>query len=61
MQRYDAVVGETTIVANHSLYVDFTLPYSESGMSMVVLMKDDDNKKLVDFLKATKLESMVNN
>ncbi|XP_023872896.2 glutamate receptor 2.8 [Quercus suber] len=50
-QRYDAVVGDTTIVANRSLYVDFTLPYSESGVSMVVLVKNDDNKNLWIFLK----------
>ncbi|XP_021832745.1 glutamate receptor 2.9-like, partial [Prunus avium] len=35
--KYDAVVGDTTIVANRSLYVDFTLPYSESGVSMKVV------------------------
>ncbi|XWS75987.1 hypothetical protein CRYUN_Cryun01aG0138800 [Craigia yunnanensis] len=28
--NYDAVVGDTTIVANRSLYVDFTLPYTDS-------------------------------
>ncbi|XP_050272481.1 glutamate receptor 2.8-like isoform X2 [Quercus robur] len=30
--NYDAVVGDTTIVARRSLYVDFTLPYTESGL-----------------------------
>ncbi|KAK7856178.1 glutamate receptor 2.9 [Quercus suber] len=48
---YDAVVGDTTIVAKCSLYVDFTLPYTESGVSMVVLVKDDENKNLWIFLK----------
>ncbi|KAL4654548.1 hypothetical protein ACB092_01G387300 [Castanea dentata] len=48
---YDAVVGDTTIIANRSLYVDFTLPYAESGVSMVVLVKDDENKNLWIFLK----------
>ena len=51
MQNYDAVVGDTTIVARRSLYVDFTLPYTESGVSMVVLMKDDESKNLWIFLK----------
>ncbi|KAK7838291.1 glutamate receptor 2.7 [Quercus suber] len=51
MQNYDAVVGDTTIVARHSLYVDFTLPYTESGLSMVVLMKDDESKSSWIFLK----------
>jgi ionotropic glutamate receptor len=36
MQKYDAVIGDTTIVANRSTYVDFTLPFSESGVLMVV-------------------------
>uniref|UniRef100_A0A1J3H2X1 Glutamate receptor 2.4 n=2 Tax=Noccaea caerulescens TaxID=107243 RepID=A0A1J3H2X1_NOCCA len=38
---YDAVVGDTTILANRSSYVDFTLPYSTSGVGMVVPLKDD--------------------
>ena len=55
MQVYDAVVGDTTIVANRSLYVDFTLPYTESGVSMVVLVKDDESKNLWIFLKPLSL------
>ncbi len=51
MQKFDAVVGDTTIVANRSSYVDFTLPYSESGVSMVVLMKDNEKKNMWIFLK----------
>nr|POF09066.1 glutamate receptor 2.2 [Quercus suber] len=35
LKKLDAVVGDTTIVANRSLYVDFTLPYSESGEKVV--------------------------
>ncbi|OEL24842.1 Glutamate receptor 2.8 [Dichanthelium oligosanthes] len=31
--EFDAVVGDITILANRSLYVDFTLPYTESGQS----------------------------
>uniref|UniRef100_A0A7N2L2D2 Glutamate receptor n=1 Tax=Quercus lobata TaxID=97700 RepID=A0A7N2L2D2_QUELO len=54
-QRYDAVVGDTTIVANRYLYVDFTLPYLESGVLMVVLVKDDDNKNLWIFLRPLSL------
>ncbi|KAL9666816.1 hypothetical protein QQ045_001798 [Rhodiola kirilowii] len=37
-KTYDAVVGDTTIVASR-WYVDFTLPYSDSGVSMVVPVK----------------------
>uniref|UniRef100_A0A2N9INE9 Ionotropic glutamate receptor C-terminal domain-containing protein n=1 Tax=Fagus sylvatica TaxID=28930 RepID=A0A2N9INE9_FAGSY len=38
IQKYDAVVGDTTIVANRSLYVDFTLPYSESAFIITGLV-----------------------
>lgn len=51
MQKFDAVVGDVTIVANRSLYVDFTLPYSESGVSMAVLMKDNEKENVWIFLK----------
>lgn len=56
MQNYDAVVGDTTIVANRSLYVDFTLPYTESGVSMVVLLKDNEKKNFWIFLKPLSLD-----
>ena len=59
MQKLDAVVGDTTIVANRYLYVDFTLPYSESGVSMVVLMKDNEKKNIWIFLKQNASESKV--
>ncbi|CAM8898111.1 unnamed protein product [Rhodiola kirilowii] len=41
--NFDAVVGDVTIIANRSLYVDFTLPYTESGVSMIVPIKDQDH------------------
>nr|DAD27619.1 TPA_asm: hypothetical protein HUJ06_029087 [Nelumbo nucifera] len=50
LQQYDAVVGDTTIIANRSLYVDFTLPYTESGVSMIVPVKKDDKKNAWIFL-----------
>jgi ionotropic glutamate receptor len=56
MQKYDAVVGDTTIVANRSTYIDFTLPYSESGVSMVVLVKDNEKKNFWIFLKPLSLD-----
>ncbi|KAJ0090998.1 hypothetical protein Patl1_14363 [Pistacia atlantica] len=55
-QVYDAVVGDIEIVANRSTYVDFTLPYSESGVSMVVLVKDDEKKDFWIFLKPLSLD-----
>lgn len=35
-QNYDMVVADTTIWAPRASFVDFTLPYSESGMVLVV-------------------------
>ncbi|XP_028950875.1 glutamate receptor 2.8-like [Malus domestica] len=43
--NYDAVVGDITIRANRSLYVDFTLPYREAGVSMVVPVKGNNGAK----------------
>ncbi|KAJ8758711.1 hypothetical protein K2173_000432 [Erythroxylum novogranatense] len=50
-QNYDAVVADSTIRLNRSYYVDFTLPYTESGVSMIVPVKDDKNKNVWVFLK----------
>ena len=44
-------MGDTTILANRSLYVDFTLPYTESGVSMVVPTIDKRKKNAWVFLK----------
>ncbi|XP_010558879.1 PREDICTED: glutamate receptor 2.7-like [Tarenaya hassleriana] len=49
--KFDAVVGDVTIVANRSLYVDFTLPYTESGVSMLVPLRSDRDKNTWVFLK----------
>ncbi|KAL6345586.1 hypothetical protein AAG906_017316 [Vitis piasezkii] len=51
LKNYDAVVGDITIVANRSKYVDFTLPYTESGVSMIVPIKDNKSKSAWIFLK----------
>jgi len=51
MQKVDAVIGDTTITANRSSYVDFTLPYLESGVAMVVAIKDDERRNMWIFLK----------
>ncbi|GAU26657.1 hypothetical protein TSUD_314330 [Trifolium subterraneum] len=48
---YDAVVGDVTIIANRSNYVDFTMPYTEAGVTMVVSMKDNRKKNAWTFLK----------
>ncbi|KAK3024080.1 hypothetical protein RJ639_044182 [Escallonia herrerae] len=49
--NFDAVVGDVTILANRSLYVDFTLPYTESGVTMIVPVKDKKEKNAWVFLK----------
>ncbi|KAF6142596.1 hypothetical protein GIB67_000885, partial [Kingdonia uniflora] len=51
LQKFDAVVGDITITANRSLYVDFTLPYSEGGVSMIVPMAYEGRKNAWIFLK----------
>ncbi|KAL7122376.1 hypothetical protein ACP275_01G042200 [Erythranthe tilingii] len=49
--NYDAVAGDVTIVGNRSQYVDFTLPYIESGISMIVPISDGTRKNAWIFLK----------
>ncbi|KAL8536849.1 hypothetical protein ACS0TY_012140 [Phlomoides rotata] len=50
-KNFDGAVGDIAIVANRSQYVDFTLPYTQSGVSMVVPVRDDNSKKAWVFLK----------
>ncbi|KAE8784567.1 Glutamate receptor 2.9 [Hordeum vulgare] len=49
-KEYDVVVGDITILANRSLYVDFTLPYTESGVRMLVPVRDQRQKTAWTFL-----------
>ncbi|KAL4650636.1 hypothetical protein ACB092_01G102100 [Castanea dentata] len=49
--NFNAVVGDTTITANRSNFVDFTLPYTESGVSLVVPIRDNGSKNAWIFLK----------
>ncbi|KAL6655540.1 hypothetical protein ACP70R_006366 [Stipagrostis hirtigluma subsp. patula] len=51
LKKYDAMVADTTIIINRSLYVDFTLPYTESGVQMVVPMKENWSKSPWVFVK----------
>nr|XP_043626892.1 glutamate receptor 2.8-like [Erigeron canadensis] len=39
--KFDAVAGDVTILAKRADYVDFTLPYTEAGISLVVQIKDE--------------------
>ncbi|KAI9096315.1 hypothetical protein K1719_026034 [Acacia pycnantha] len=42
-KTYDAVVGDMTLLAERMQYVDFTVPYAESGLSMVVPLKSQES------------------
>ncbi|KAH0873641.1 hypothetical protein HID58_071003 [Brassica napus] len=37
--KYDAAVGDITITSNRSLYVEFTLPYTDMGIGVIERMK----------------------
>ncbi|KAJ4719201.1 Glutamate receptor [Melia azedarach] len=54
LQKFDAVVGDTTITANRSLYVDFTLPYTDMGIGMIVPTEQNNNMWI--FLKPLKAD-----
>ncbi|KAL6196320.1 hypothetical protein ACLB2K_031935 [Fragaria x ananassa] len=49
--NFDAVVGDATIRANRTLFVDFAMPYTESGVVMVVPIIDSRIKNAWVFLK----------
>ncbi|KAJ6329873.1 hypothetical protein OIU76_008656 [Salix suchowensis] len=51
LKNYDAVVGDVTIVFNRSLYIDYTLPFTESGVSMIVPIADSNTKNAWVFMK----------
>ncbi|KAI9198225.1 hypothetical protein LWI28_012065 [Acer negundo] len=40
---YDAAIGDVTILYNRTNYVEFTQPYAESGLSMIVPVKSEDS------------------
>ncbi|KAI7984630.1 Glutamate receptor 1.3 [Camellia lanceoleosa] len=49
LQEYDAVLGDVTITANRSLYVDFTSTYTDIGIGRVARL--DMKKNMWIFLK----------
>ncbi|KAL2462410.1 Glutamate receptor 2.2 [Forsythia ovata] len=51
LRKYDAVVGDITITANRSKYVDFTLPFAEGGVNSIVPVTYDDPNDNWIFLK----------
>ncbi|XP_057460066.1 glutamate receptor 2.7-like [Actinidia eriantha] len=56
LQKYDAAVGDITITANRSSSVDFTLPYADGGVSMIVPVTYEDSNSKWTFLKPLKEE-----
>ncbi|XP_010521868.1 PREDICTED: glutamate receptor 2.7-like isoform X1 [Tarenaya hassleriana] len=56
---FDAVVGDVTIIANRTEYVDFTLPYTESGVSMLVPLRNNRDKNTWVFLRPWSLDLWV--
>ncbi|KAF8411017.1 hypothetical protein HHK36_003556 [Tetracentron sinense] len=50
-KTFDAVVGDVTILADRSKYVEFTQPYTESGLSMIVPAKSEEPHDAWIFLK----------
>lgn len=50
-QNYDAVVGDVTILSNRSRFVDFTVPYTEPGVAVVVPIKEDKMENAWIFMK----------
>ncbi|KAJ0244134.1 hypothetical protein HA466_0188180 [Hirschfeldia incana] len=57
-EGFDAVVGDVTIRADRFSAVDFTLPYTESGVFMLVPMRDNENNTWF-FLKPWSLDLWV--
>ncbi|XP_075663577.1 glutamate receptor 2.1-like [Castanea sativa] len=57
--KFDAAVGDTTITANRSNFVDFTLPYTESGVPLVVPNRDNGSKNAWIFLKPLSWELWI--
>ncbi|KAI4379251.1 hypothetical protein MLD38_005573 [Melastoma candidum] len=53
---YDVVVGDITIRANRTQYADFSLPYTESGVTMIVPVRFNDGKMAWIFLKPLTME-----
>ena len=51
MQKFDVVVGDVTILANRSNFVDFTLPFIECGVAMIVSIEDNEKKNVWIFMK----------
>ncbi|XP_022971646.1 glutamate receptor 2.2-like [Cucurbita maxima] len=54
-KKFDVVVGDITIVANRANYVDFSLPFTDSGVTMLVPVKRNLHRSMWVFLKPLSL------
>jgi len=50
-QKFDAVVGDITILYSRSLIIDYTLPFMESGVSVIVPIEGHNIENAWFFLK----------
>ncbi|KAF8033611.1 hypothetical protein BT93_C0028 [Corymbia citriodora subsp. variegata] len=55
-QQYDAAVGDITITANQSLYVDFTIPFTETEVGMIVPIETSRNPNMWIFIQPLKVD-----
>ncbi|XP_039164451.1 glutamate receptor 2.7 [Eucalyptus grandis] len=51
LQQYDAAVGDITITGNRSSYVDFTMPFTETGVAMIVPIETSRSTNMWIFLQ----------
>ncbi|XXG58339.1 hypothetical protein AAC387_Pa04g0668 [Persea americana] len=58
-KNFDAVVGDMSITANRSDFVDFTYQYMEAGISMIVPVRDDDTSSSWWFMEPLTTELWV--
>ncbi|KAL3744051.1 hypothetical protein ACJRO7_013321 [Eucalyptus globulus] len=56
LQQYDAAVGDLTITANRSSYVDFTMPFTEAGVAMIVPVETTQSTSMWIFLQPLKVD-----
>ncbi|KAJ6416678.1 hypothetical protein OIU84_002529 [Salix udensis] len=56
-KTYDAAIGDITILSERAEFVEFTQPYAESGLSMIVPLKIEDTTWL--FLKPFGLDMWI--
>ncbi|KAI3424502.1 uncharacterized protein J3R85_010607 [Psidium guajava] len=56
LQRYDAAVGDITIRADRTWYVDFTMPFTEAGVGMIVPIDTTRSKSMWIFLQPLEVD-----